>query len=94
MSAERVIPKTGPLAPARCSSCGAAILWTTTLDGRRMPVDLRPSSQGTVAIEQEEANDGPFWESQVIRAGEREGRVLRTSHFATCPDAARHRRKR
>lgn len=44
--------------PARCRSCGAEVLWTTTPAGKRSPLD-------------------------------RDGK----SHFATCPDAARWRKR-
>jgi len=32
---------------ARCASCKARILWTETPHGRRMPVDWKPTADGT-----------------------------------------------
>jgi hypothetical protein len=94
MTSERTIPKTGPLAPTRCSSCGAPILFVVTGRGKTMPVDLRPSPDGTIAIEQAEAVDGPFWESEVVPEAQRAGKVLRKAHWATCRFADQHRKPR
>ena len=93
MSETRTIPKTGPLAAKRCSSCAQPILWTLTEAGKKMPVDLHPSADGTIAIERADAVDGPFWESFVVPELERAGKVLRKSHYASCPDAATWRRR-
>jgi len=63
-----------------CSSCGAEIIWTVTVAGKRMPVDAKPEKR--VVLKQNEGDPlTPL------------SRVVDTfiSHFATCPHAARHR---
>jgi hypothetical protein len=78
-------------AAKRCRSCGAPIIWCVTESGRKMPVDFAPTPSGNVAIRP--ADGG--WEA--IVAGPLEPvdgctSIRRTSHFATCPDAQKHRR--
>jgi hypothetical protein len=65
---------------ATCSSCGAEIIWTVTEAGRRMPIDAKPEKR-VVLRKQENDPLTPL------------ARVVDTfiSHFATCPNAARHR---
>lgn len=66
--------------PASCRSCGARIYWVVTDAGRRMPVDC--DAEGTTR---------PF--VPVPGDGEpQDGRGV--SHFATCPQAAAHRKPR
>lgn len=73
--------------PAHCSSCGAEIYWVITGKGRRMPVDCNvPGGQvpfGRTAIGAEQL-DGP---DAIL-----DGKGI--SHFATCPQAAQHRKPR
>lgn len=63
---------------AKCRSCGAPIVWTKTTNGKRMPLDAKPELRMVLDVTTGVAN--------VVDAY--------TSHFATCPDAADHRRKR
>jgi len=76
---------------SRCRSCGAAIFWATSENGRAMPVDFEPSEDGNIGLvwnrttgqiscvvlrrDAMESYDGP----------------RRKSHFATCPNADHHR---
>lgn len=64
-----------------CSSCGAAILWTETEQGRPMPVDATPTGKGIALIP--------------LADGRTRSRVIDVyvSHFATCPNAAKHRKR-
>lgn len=74
-----------------CRSCGAAILWITTAKGKKMPID---------AVERAHLNEG----QRRIHVFDRDGKsvpiepgkssVGHLSHFATCPDAQKHRKKR
>lgn len=65
---------------ATCSSCGAEIIWTVTAAGKRMPVDAKPEKR--VAIRPNDSDPlTPL--SRVVD--------VFVSHFATCPNAARHR---
>lgn len=80
------------LLTSRCSSCDAQIVWTTTERGSKMPVDATPTDDGTVAVWVE----GPVVRSSVISrlAPHLIKGTRHKSHFATCPQAAQHRRAR
>lgn len=67
-----------------CSSCGATIEWVKTEYGKNMPLNPEPSMVGNVEI-----RDGVAY---YIRDDDRDGRMLRVSHFVTCPNAKLHRR--
>lgn len=62
-----------------CRSCSAPIEWFSTPSGRLMPMNA-----GAVHLRTE--GGGPNPEIGVFDAGD--------SHFATCPQAATHRRAR
>ena len=64
-----------------CKSCGAAIVYAVTTSGARMPLDVEPVAGGKYAIV-----DG---DHAVYDRALETGYV---SHFATCPNANRHRR--
>ena len=82
----------------RCASCPARILWVTLRDGGRMPIDEQPvafEAPGLVAY-------NPATGGGIVLAGSHLGKVgrwkqlgatLHRSHFATCPNAAQHRRE-
>ncbi len=92
-------------APHVCKSCSAPIFWAQLLDeaGRRvrtesgrmkaMPVNAQPDPAGNVVLFHRE---GEGIVCRVLRRGEEPppGARLRTSHFATCPNANQHRRSR
>lgn len=70
---------------SECSSCGAPIRWAMTANGKPMPLDFEPVSNGNVVVRH----------GRAIIAGMTilEPNELRyVSHFATCPNAASHRR--
>ncbi|WFE41931.1 hypothetical protein [Micromonospora sp. WMMD998] len=74
----------------RCKSCPAQVIWATTERGKPMPVDAAPTSDGTVLLEQV----GSRLVARVLPAHRAFGRKdLRRSHFASCPDAAKWRRR-
>ena len=68
-----------PTQRGRCRSCGADIEWATTVHGSRVPLD-----PPVVFV--------PRLDELADTIGEID-RHLTRSHFATCPDAARWRRK-
>jgi hypothetical protein len=68
---------------AKCSSCEAPIIWTVTESGKRMPVDATPAGKVTVLVRDPAGGDTPI-------SKQRDHYV---SHFATCPQADRHRKK-
>lgn len=72
---------------AKCRSCGASIIWAETAAGKRMPVDVEPSPAGNVALEPRPGLDPLATVNEPLFASS-----LRKSHFATCPNAASHRK--
>ena len=70
----------------KCKSCGALIFFARTGYGKLMPIEAQPCPEGNVVIEEGMA--------MVIRDGIDlfEDRPRYKSHFATCPNAAQHRR--
>ena len=84
--------------PSKCRSCGAEILWVKwPTSGKRMPVDAEPDWRplpkgGDIVLM---LRGGAFGELLAEKFNaERHGqdRNRYTSHFATCPNAAEHRR--
>ncbi|MFI7608843.1 5'-3' exonuclease H3TH domain-containing protein [Micromonospora sp. NPDC049366] len=71
-------------------TCTAAIRWAVTVDGKRMPVDFAPDPAGNLVRVMVAAGD---WRIRVLAAGEEPppGAHRWTSHYATCPDAAKFR---
>lgn len=76
-----------------CKSCSAQIVWAQnprTL--KLMPIDAEPVKSGNIRLT-ERGQGLPT--AEVVKADLAFGRTdLRLSHFATCPHAASHRRKR
>ncbi len=79
---------------ARCRSCAATIRYVKTPAGRTMPLDVEPAPDGNVRV----AFVGGLEVGLVLAdpaelAAARIDGPLYLSHFATCPDAGRWRRK-
>ena len=78
-----------------CRSCGAPILWARTEAGKSIPLDSEPHPGGTIRID--DANPPLAIVVTIYAATPDElfgGAPLYRSHFATCPDADRHRKGR
>lgn len=80
---------------SKCRSCGAAITWARTSAGRSMPIDAEPCADGNIVLSEPVDPDAPviamiLTAEQVRQPSLGEPRYV--SHFATCPNAARHRR--
>ena len=74
---------------ATCRSCGAAVTWHKTPAGNSMPLDAEPVADGNVVIEGGLARVvGPPGE------GELDLSPRYRSHFSTCQDAAKWRKKK
>jgi len=88
----------------QCSTCKAPVFFAETEDGKAMPVDRDPVPNGNLEIEHPaDPRDAPrvyVLDAQGGRYVEGPGGSrMRTSpfiryrsHFATCPDAAKHRK--
>jgi hypothetical protein len=71
---------------AECRSCGAAIVWAITEEGKRAPFDAEPiDMRGTFALVE-------FMDPERVEAQSSSRDRRYRSHFATCPNAAEHRR--
>ena len=72
----------------KCRSCGAAIFWARTPNGKAIPLDAEPTEDGNVVV-----NGG---QALVFTKGSptvADGTVKYTCHFQTCKDAAKHRKR-
>lgn len=69
----------------RCTSCRAPIEWAWTDKGKRIPLDVGEVSGGNLQ---------PFetFGGKLIVRVVHSLHGSRRSHFATCPDAAKHRK--
>lgn len=68
---------------ARCSSCGAEIIFAKTAAGKPAPFNAATVKVTVLTRD--------LLDEELVVAGEAEGHV---SHFATCPSAAAHRKPR
>ena len=77
-----------------CRSCGAEILWARTVAGKAIPLDAEPRPDGNVRIAPIGGIDAALVLTDPAEraAAQIEGPVYVT-HFATCPNAAEHRRR-
>jgi hypothetical protein len=71
-----------------CRSCGARVFWCWTERGKRMPVDAAADPDGSLVVVM--AGGRPT--ALRYEPGAHGRPIRRTSHFATCPHADRHRR--
>jgi hypothetical protein len=76
--------------PDKCRSCGAAIIWEpSTASGKLMPLDAEPHPDGNIVLIPAGAM---VLSKETAETGKRIGSRRYRSHFATCPDAAQHRK--
>lgn len=69
-----------------CRSCGAQIIWAVTASGSKMPVDAEPVENGNLILRKTESESGPILVAIISPDGDY------VSHFATCLNAAEHRK--
>jgi hypothetical protein len=78
----------------RCKSCGAELLWTLTERGRKMPLDVDPYTgddpRGLFVLRRQ-TELAPTAVAVPLDAFP--GEPVYRSHFASCPNADRHRRR-
>lgn len=72
-----------------CTSCGADILWVKSIGGSPMPLNAQSVGDGNIAVIDNVGH---------VRKGEMfepfyDGPLYK-SHFATCPNAAKHRKSK
>lgn len=76
----------------KCRSCNANILWAVTTKGKRIPIDPTPVKDGNIRLIVRENNLPPL--AIVVTLSENRDTDMYKSHFATCPNAQKHRNKR
>jgi len=78
---------------ARCGSCRAEIRWVTTQNHAHMPIDPDPTPDGNVIPIPQGEDVEPL--ARVLRKDEEPppGTKRFTTHWETCPTAAKHRRR-
>jgi hypothetical protein len=76
-----------------CLSCNADVFWVKTQRGNTMPVDVTPTENGNVYLRKDLT--GQIIEAEVWKKDKCKNFTgpLYTSHFATCPQAGKWRKK-
>ena len=90
---------------SRCTSCRARIVWArSATTGKAMPIDVEPHADGNIVLRLDPVPEAPKRRQRVAYViGTRtdypgpQGGLSPTepryrSHFATCPNAAQHRK--
>ena len=73
-----------------CRSCNAPMIWVKMQSGKSNPLDAEPVENGTICI-----NDngiGEVLKGEDLTLARAVKKPLYVSHFATCPNAKKHRR--
>jgi hypothetical protein len=81
----------------RHPDCAAPIRWGITTAGKRMPVDVAPSPEGNLSLEETRGGRGPniyALAGEELAEARAAGERLYLSHFATCAHAAEFRTRR
>lgn len=68
-------------------------MWATTDNGAHMPLGAVPTDDGNIAVHRDEGGD---LRARVLGTGDQAAPWEKrgTSHFATCPNADQHRKKK
>lgn len=74
-----------------CRSCSAPIIWAVTDRDKPTPVDATPVYGGNLRIEARGQHQAPRVE--VVTPKLTFGVKMRRSHYASCPDGAKWRRR-
>ena len=82
---------------SKCRGCGCQIMWIRTKAGRNMPVDpnsvgYRRPKEGEKAKQKIVTQYGEVVSANIVGDAEAEGYGY-ISHFATCPGAAKFRKR-
>lgn len=82
--------------PTTCKACHARIFFVQTAKSERMPVDLRPASNGNLAVTPGVGDELPT--AVVLTLGQAvgmraAGKPTYLSHFVGCPKAGEFRKR-
>jgi hypothetical protein len=84
----------GPWKIEACNSCRKAVVWARTETGRSMPVDAAPTREGNLLLTRSQGFARvSVCKGSILESAIRGKLPLRTSHFATCPDADTWRKR-
>jgi hypothetical protein len=80
---------------ARCSSCGAAIVWIETPKGKYMPADegMVPYKSDPHGKDSVVTQKGEVIRCRILTTPEEADGMARVPHWATCPHADKYRRR-
>lgn len=79
---------------ATCTSCGAQIIFFKTEKGKRIPLDPAPNASGNVVLVKRISDGKEIAKTLGPWSGEEYHALPHyKTHFATCPNAAEHRRR-
>ena len=73
---------------AQCRSCKIQVRWVETEAGKKMPIEVRSDPRGNLVLHADGAHVHVATQQDKDR-----GLPLYLSHFATCAQAATHRKK-
>lgn len=76
--------------PEKCRSCSAPIYWAVTEAGKSIPVDAEPIPTGNMALNFLTAGVS----ARILGRSEHHNGARYQSHFVTCPNANKHRRRK
>lgn len=72
-----------------CKSCSARLWWVRSAStGKMMPLDSKPDPRGNISVEDGQAH---VLTGDVLNHYRDHRQPLYLNHFASCPNAARHR---
>lgn len=77
---------------SHCSTCERPLLWAWSEHGKRIPIDPEPTTDGNIVLRR--IATGADSVAHVLGRDEETDEERYTSHFATCPQADTHRRRR
>lgn len=80
-----------------CRSCAAPIRWAKTLGGKAIPLNAQPDPAGNITLKETGDPKAPL--ARVLAGADlfdarTAGTELWMSHYATCPDSQKWRRRR
>lgn len=82
-----------------CRSCGVEVIWTVTETGKQMPVDVEPVENGNLLLMHRKGFKplSVYQSKEMLAAlaehGGLQAHRLHLSHFATCPQSKKWRKK-
>lgn len=73
----------------QCRSCPAKVIWTETINGKRMPLDYEPTKDGNIilGVRHGKVPLALVQTQQQLERLREKGELLYTSHFVTCPQS-------